>query len=194
MAGLWACGFLLVPLTVLSAPNTKLPTAVGSFLIAALLAVPALFLVRYLFRPNVSKVFGAESISAGPVPDAWIRLIAIATLIGSGMGLMELCSAKPQLLFGVIDNRVALLSYEVVAMLVAIYCGRGLYRLNELARRVAIAFFVLYQVQYLFWLFLAPVSGDRFTPFRICISVFYTAPVAPQVWYLHRRRGCFSRE
>lgn len=194
LAGLWTACFSLIPLTVLSRARTEFAPTVILFVIAVLLAVPAFLLIRYLFQPNVRNAFDPESIAASPVPDVWIRLIAIGTLFGSGTGLMELFNARPEPLFGMIDNRAALCIYEVFALFLSIYCGLGLYRLNELARRVTLAFFVLWQVQYLMWLFLAPVLNDRFTPFKICLSVFYSALVALQVWYLHMRRECFTTE
>jgi uncharacterized membrane protein len=156
-------------------------------------AIPAFLLLRYLLRPNVRKAFAPETTSDRPVPNLWIRLIAMGILIGSGIGLMELFNRQPNALFGVIDNGVALFTYQVFTMLVAIYCGLRLYRLNESARRLTIAFLILSQIQYVFWSFLAPAPMGRFTPFRICALFLTTALWATQVWYLHTRRHFFSQ-
>jgi hypothetical protein len=158
----------------------------------AILAIPALLLLRYLLRQNVRRAFDPETISAHPVPTVWIRLIAIGNLIGSGIGLMELFNPTQNPLFGVINNAIALFMYHVFTTLVMTYTGLRLYRLNESARRVAIAFSILSQVQYLMWSFLGPAPTGRFTPVRACIAFFATALWVAQIWYLHTRRHLFS--
>ena len=127
------------------------------------------------------------------VPTFWIRIIAISNLICSGVCLTEILRPTPNPLFGVITNGNAIFIYQALSTVVMVYTGRGLYRLNETARRVAIAFAVVSEFQYLLWWFLGPAPLSRFTGFRVGILFFGTALWLFFIWYLHTRRGFFSR-
>ena len=186
--------FLLVlPVALLNSKNSKPATAIVELVFFLLLTIPPLLLLRYLIRPNVRSAFEPAEAQPGghPVPNVWIRLIAMGSVLSAGSCLAEPLDPARYPLFGLTSNSVAVWSFAILSVFVMVYAGLGLYRLNDSARRLLVAFLILSLMKNLMWVLYAPAPTGRFTALRIAVLLLSTIVDAPQVWYLHTRRQLF---
>ena len=129
---------LFIPAALLNSKNTKPAIAIVTLVFFLLLTISPLLLLRYLIRPNVRSAFTPAE--AHPVPNVWIRLLAMGSVLSSGSCLAEPLDPARYPLFGLTSNSVAVWAFAILSAFVMVYAGLGLYRLNDSARRLLVAF------------------------------------------------------
>jgi hypothetical protein len=146
--------------------------------------------LRYLLRHAVRTAFELGFDSKRPVPPFWVRIAAIAQLIGSGAGLAD---ALAPTFIGLFINLIADGAYTIMSGVVSVAAAFGLYRLNHNARRVAIGYFAVSTLHAALWTTLGPAPQGRFTP--VCVGLLVAVVTIPSAegCYLLTRRPLFSK-
>ena len=192
LAGTTASVAAALPFGMIHGNSTKASTVIGGAVLAVLVGFPALAVLIYLARSIVRERFTTPTSLRGAEPTVWIRLIAIGNLIGSGCYICDLLNPTPVPVFGLALRGVPLYLYLLANTGVLIYCGHGLYRLRESARRVEIGYSIFSAGQLLVWGVLTPTPYGGISYSRAYILLICTALSALTVWYLVTRRWMFE--
>lgn len=114
----------------------------GGFLVfaigGALMAIPAVLILRYMLQEKIRALFQPDPQSKTAAIAMPVRLVAFAAVLGGGAAAGGLMTDTEIPLFGLVLTGAAGRAYSLAMAAVNLYCGIGLYRANDLARRVAI--------------------------------------------------------
>ena len=194
----YGCGMVALvgvctPILTLNIMTHPRPAAVRDLsILGAVILLPAVLLLSYLFRAHVRSAFEPVVGTEERKPTLWIRLVAVANIMASGISILDVFNTRAYPVLGVLSGRLWIDANAVLNGAVMIYIGLGLYKLRESARRVAIGSGFYGFVSILLWLFVFPTPSHRFTLFRIASTAFFAGLIVVTIAYLHRRRKLFT--
>jgi hypothetical protein len=107
--------------------------------------------------------------------------------MGAPFEISDVLSAKPRLVFGIAMTGAPLILYRVALAGLLVYLGRGLYRLNGAARKLATAYCVYSTAENIVWSVITPTPHGGFSVLRAIGSSIAAALNGLIAWYLIRQ-------
>ncbi len=204
----------LVPMPEVAAPDVPMPPnfrAIAITVFAIPGAIGTWWLVLFT-RPRITDAFGGEAVADPSAPPTIVLLIGWLTVIGGVASLAIAWTESPWFFLGIfLEGWGAKASYLAFALF-QLYVGRGLLRLEERSRVLAIWFFIVGSLNGVVALLSPgmrarilefsreadPAAADTFPvdseSFLWWILALSLVVVVAQTWLLVRARPAFHRD